>query len=71
MQYDQIRFILNVVFKCCVLIVIKNKGYSIKNDMANTVKNQVFHIGANVRLINFKDVKIQNLGISYEILDMT
>lgn len=67
MQYDQIRLILNVVFKCWVLIVIKKKGYNIKNDMINTVKNHVFHIGANMRLIIFKGLKIQILEISYEI----
>lgn len=67
MQYDQIRFILKVVFKCCVLIVIKKKGYKIKNEIANTVKNHVFQIGANMRLIIFKAIKIQILEISYEI----
>jgi hypothetical protein len=67
MQYDQIRLILNVVFKCWVLIVIKKKGYKIKKDIINTVKNHVFQMGANMRLIVFKGVKIQILEISYEV----
>lgn len=53
MQKDQIRLILKAVFKCCVLIVIKKSGYSNKNEMVNTVKNQVFQMGANMNLIVF------------------
>jgi len=32
--------------------------------MVNTVKNQAFHIGANMRNINFKDTKVQKIEIS-------
>jgi hypothetical protein len=49
------------------LIVIKKKGYKIKKDIINTVKNHVFQMGANMRLIVFKGVKIQILEISYEV----
>lgn len=35
--------------------------------MINTVKNQVFQMGANMSLIIFKGLKIQILDISYEI----
>lgn len=52
-QYDQIRLILKAVFKCCVLIVIKKNGYSIKNVITNSIKNHVFQIGANMNLIIF------------------
>ena len=63
MQQDQIRLILNVVFKFCVFIVMKKNGYRIINVITNSRKNQDFQIGANIDLISFKESKVQNLEI--------
>ena len=59
MQHDQKRLILKAVSKRCVFMVKKNKGYNKISVITNSVKNQVFQIGANMNLIVFKGVKIQ------------